>query len=135
MKVASEENVQRQKFWISDAELNESSLSFIIIGKTTLFEPQPSLEHSARFTLRPSGFHLFEFCKKNYLIARPAPNLEDQVSVFMSSSDRVAPLYPQTPGSLFIALYDSHVCGGGIVTRLHTGQLSLVRLILHDISK
>jgi hypothetical protein len=35
----------------------------IIIGKTALFEPQPSLEDSARFIywITPSGFHFFGF--------------------------------------------------------------------------
>jgi hypothetical protein len=38
----------------------------------------------------------------------------------MSPSDRVAQLYPQAPGSLFIAFYDSQGDGGGILTCLHT---------------
>jgi hypothetical protein len=33
--------------------------------------------------------------------------VEDQVFVFMSLSDSVAQLYPQSPGSLFIVFYDS----------------------------
>jgi hypothetical protein len=48
------------------------------------------------------------------------PNLESQVPVFISHRNRVARLYPQTPGSLFIASYDSQGYGGGIRTRLHT---------------
>jgi hypothetical protein len=51
---------------------------------------------------------------------RPTPNLEDQVSVFMSPSDMVTQLYPQEPGSLLVAFYDSQGYGGGILTRLHT---------------
>jgi hypothetical protein len=51
---------------------------------------------------------------------RPTLNLDDQVSVFMSPSDRVAQLYPQAPGSLFVAFYDSQGYGGAILTRLHT---------------
>jgi hypothetical protein len=51
------------------------------------------------------------------------PSLEDQVSVFMSPSDRVAQLFPQAPGSLFIAFYDSQDYGGGILTRLHTRNM------------
>jgi hypothetical protein len=35
------------------------------------------------------------------------PDVEDQVPVFMSPSDRVAQLYPQAPGSIFIIFYDS----------------------------
>jgi hypothetical protein len=53
---------------------------------------------------------------------RQTPKLEDQVSVFMSPSNRVARIYPQAPSSLFIALYDSQGYGGGILTRLHTGK-------------
>jgi hypothetical protein len=39
--------------------------------------------------------------------------VKEQMPVFMSSSDRVAQLYPQAPGSLFIAFYDSQGYGGG----------------------
>jgi hypothetical protein len=49
---------------------------------------------------------------------RPTPNLEDQIPVFMSPSDRVTQLYPQAPGSLSVAFYDSQGYGGGIPTRL-----------------
>jgi hypothetical protein len=42
----------------------------------------------------------------------PSPNLEDQVSVFMSSSDRVAQLYPKAPCYLFVAFYVSQ--GNGV---------------------
>jgi hypothetical protein len=52
---------------------------------------------------------------------RDSPNLEGQVSMFISPSNRVARLYPQAMGSLFIASYDSQGYGGGIRTRLHTG--------------
>jgi hypothetical protein len=61
---------------------------------------------------------------------RPTPNLEDQVSVFMSPSDRVAQLYREAPGSLFVAFYDSQGYGGGILTRLHTGHVSKYCVIL-----
>jgi hypothetical protein len=46
------------------------------------------------------------------------PNLEDQVYVFMSPSDRVALLYPQAPGSIFAAFCDSQDYGRGIQTHL-----------------
>jgi hypothetical protein len=52
---------------------------------------------------------------------RDSPNLEDQVPVFMSPRDRVAQLYLQAPGSLFVASYDSQGYGGGVRTRLHMG--------------
>jgi hypothetical protein len=51
---------------------------------------------------------------------RPSPNLEDQVSVFMSTSDRVAQLYPQAPGSLSVGICDSEGYSGGILTRLYS---------------
>jgi hypothetical protein len=52
---------------------------------------------------------------------RDSPNLEDQVPVFISSRNRVAQLYPQALGSLFVASCDSQGYGGGIRPLLHTG--------------
>jgi hypothetical protein len=52
---------------------------------------------------------------------RDAPNLEDQVLVFISPMNRVAQLNPQALGSLFVASYDTQGYGGGIRPRLHTG--------------
>jgi hypothetical protein len=40
-----------------------------------------------------------------------AANLGDQVSVFVSPSDKVAHLYPQAPGSLFIVFSESFPWG------------------------
>jgi hypothetical protein len=37
----------------------------------------------------------------------------------MSPSDRVAQLYPQELGSLFIVFFYSQGCGGSILTCLH----------------
>jgi hypothetical protein len=51
----------------------------------------------------------------------PTRNLEDQVSVFMSPSDRVAQLYIQTLGSLFITFYNTQGYSGGVLTHLHMG--------------
>jgi hypothetical protein len=62
----------------------------------------------------------------------PNRNLDDQVSAFMSHSDRVAHLNPQTPDSLFVAFYDSQGYGGGFLTRLHTGMLLLIRYYYLD---
>jgi hypothetical protein len=56
------------------------------------------------------------------------PNLESHVPVFISPRDRVAQLYPQVQGSLFVASYDSQDYGGGIRPRLHMG-LVLMKLI------
>jgi hypothetical protein len=38
---------------------------------------------------------------------RHSPNLEGQVPVFISPRNRVAQLYPQALGSLFVAFYDA----------------------------
>jgi hypothetical protein len=50
-----------------------------------------------------------------------SPNVEGQVPVFMSTRNRMARLYPQALGSIFVASYDSQGCGGGTPTRLHAG--------------
>jgi hypothetical protein len=52
---------------------------------------------------------------------RDSPNLEGQVPVFISPRNRVAQLFPQALGSLFVASRHSEGYGGGIGTRLHTG--------------
>jgi hypothetical protein len=48
---------------------------------------------------------------------RDSPNLEGQVPVYISSRNRVAQLYPQALGSLFVVSYDSQGYGGGTRTR------------------
>jgi hypothetical protein len=60
-----------------------------------------------------------------YCLIWDCPNLEGQVPVFISSMNRVAQLYPQALGSLFVASCHSQGYGGGIITRLHTGVKSL----------
>jgi hypothetical protein len=47
--------------------------------------------------------------------------MEGQVPAFISPRKKVAQLYPQALGSLFVASYDSQRYGRGIRTRLHTG--------------
>jgi hypothetical protein len=53
------------------------------------------------------------------------PNLEIKVLVFISRRSRVAQLYPQALGSLFIASYDLQSYGGGSPTLLHTTGFEL----------
>jgi hypothetical protein len=53
---------------------------------------------------------------------RDSPNLEGQVPIFISPRNRVAQLYPQVLGTLYVASYYSQGCGGGIRTRLHRGK-------------
>jgi hypothetical protein len=50
---------------------------------------------------------------------RDSSSLEDQVPLFISSSHRVAHLYPQALGSFFVVSYDSQGYGVSIWTRLH----------------
>jgi hypothetical protein len=54
---------------------------------------------------------------------RDSPNLEGQVPVFISPRNRVAQLYSQALGSLFIVSYDSQGYGGDTGSRLHTDTL------------
>jgi hypothetical protein len=51
-----------------------------------------------------------------------SPDLEGQAPVFISPTDRLAQLYLQALGNLFVASYDSQGYGGGIRTRLHTAK-------------
>jgi hypothetical protein len=70
---------------------------FITVDKTALLEPYSSLEDSAR--LHPDWISLISQQQKLHskvvnLVSKFKP--EDQVLVFVSPSDRVAQLYPQT---------------------------------------
>jgi hypothetical protein len=58
---------------------------------------------------------------------RGAPNLEGQVPVYISPRNRMARLYPQALGSLFIAFYDSQGYGGNIPPRLHACRPSCLQ--------
>jgi hypothetical protein len=51
---------------------------------------------------------------------RDSPNLEGQIPVFIWLRNRVALLYSQALGSIFVASYDSQGYGGGIRPRLLT---------------
>jgi hypothetical protein len=50
------------------------------------------------------GFVIITFYGAGLLVQRPTPNLEDQVSVFMTPGDRMAQLYPQALGTHFSRL-------------------------------
>jgi hypothetical protein len=50
------------------------------------------------------GFVTITFLQGWIVSPRPTPNLEDQVSVFMTPGDRVAQLYPQALGTHFSRL-------------------------------
>jgi hypothetical protein len=52
-------------------------------------------------------------------LASNPSNLEDQVDVFISLSDKMVQLCPQALVSLFAVFDESQGEGGGILTRLH----------------
>jgi hypothetical protein len=76
-------------------------ITIIIIGKTALLGyslPSKILPHLfVQLWIRPSGFNFFGFCNNNFFYRarssalHPPPNMEDQVSVFMSPSGPVIP--------------------------------------------
>jgi hypothetical protein len=78
--------------------------------------------------LRPVGFKTVFFCPNFW----DSSNLEGQVPIFISHRNRVAQIYPRALGSLFVASYDSQGCGGGILTRLHTGMFTWLGNFLYD---
>jgi hypothetical protein len=103
-------------------------LIIIIIRKTVIFLAVAFLRTFCQICLELDHpvFTSLDFATIIFYRARssalcPIPNLEDQVPVFMSPSDRVAQLYPQAPGSHFVAFYDSQDYRGCIPTRLHMG--------------
>jgi hypothetical protein len=63
------------------------------------------------FGLRNGGFFFLQ-SKVVSLASNPQPG-DPGHCIF--PSDRVTQLYPPTPGSLFVAFYDLHGCGGGIL--------------------
>jgi hypothetical protein len=54
--------------------------------------------------------------KPYFTVSSETPNLEGQVTVFISPRNRVAQLYPRAMGSLYVISYDSQGYGGGILT-------------------
>jgi hypothetical protein len=66
-----------------------------VSGLDRLYYTPPSL--SARHYFWFLNIQFFSWLE--LLASRPTPNLEDQVSVFVTPRDRVAELYPWTLGS------------------------------------
>jgi hypothetical protein len=63
-----------------------------------------------------AGYHIENGAHDHILLSqiRDSPHLEGQVLVLISPRNRVAQLYPQALGSLFVVSYDSKGYGGGI---------------------
>jgi hypothetical protein len=104
--------------------LPDGVIHIITTGKTALFEPEPSLEDSASlhpvFTSLDFTIIFYFYRARSSSALHPTASAEDNIPVFMSTSDRVALLYPQAPHSLFITYYDLQGYGGGVLTHLHT---------------
>jgi hypothetical protein len=62
------------------------------------------------------------FSKSKVVRYALSPNLEDNGFLFTSPEDRVAQLYSQEPGSLFIIFCYSQGYEGGILSHLQTGN-------------
>jgi hypothetical protein len=111
------------------------SFIIIIITTTIIIGKLPFLSHSLPsqilpdlsipLQIRPWILQQQFFYGANSSALHPTLNLEDQVSVFISPSDRVAQLYHQVWGSRFVAFYDLQGYGGGILTCPHTGHTIL----------
>jgi hypothetical protein len=112
-------NMGTQKATSYNFQLHTSS-SFC---KIAFFKPQHSLENSARLhpIFTSLNIRTIIFLETKVISLAFTLELEDQVFVYRSSSDRMAQLYPQARGSHFVAFYSSQGCGGDILTSLHTG--------------
>jgi hypothetical protein len=92
---------------------SSSSSSWLYSPVRTLTSPHFFL-HSSRSLAAVVVFDLtvqsqapvevYSFYGAGLLVQRPTPNLEDQVSVFMTPGDRMAQLYPQALGTHFSRL-------------------------------
>jgi hypothetical protein len=91
--------------------------------RNNLSEPQLSLDCSVRLHLI---FTSLDFARVNFFYRarlsalQPTPKLEDQVSVFMSPTDRVAQFCLQALGYSFVTC-DLEGYGGGILIHLNMG--------------
>jgi hypothetical protein len=80
-------------------------LLLVLISTAFILRSEPRRTHD----------HIFQSQIKD------STNLEGQVPVFISRRNRVARLYPQALGFLFVDSYDSQGYGGGIRSHLHKG--------------
>jgi hypothetical protein len=85
-----------------------------------------NLLYSSFWTLPEQSLLGRKSCKTHghiFCLIWDSSNLEGQVPVFISATNRVAQLYPRVLGSLFVAFYDLQGCGEGILPSLHTGSV------------
>jgi hypothetical protein len=78
-----------------------------LLNKVILMLHQSSSSHgcTAQFGPWPP---LMGFRNAGLLVQRPTPNLEDQVSVFITPGDRVSQLYLRHWVPILVAFYDMH---------------------------
>jgi hypothetical protein len=60
-------------------------------------------------------------CSHSLVTDSKLPKLKAQVPIFISPTNRVAQLYPQALGSLFVTSCDSQSYSGSIQTHFHVG--------------
>jgi hypothetical protein len=63
-----------------------------------------ALQHNLGPSFPFLGFRIKHFYGAGLLVQRPTPNMEDQVSVYMTPGEWVAQLYPQALGTHFSRL-------------------------------
>jgi hypothetical protein len=85
-------------------------------------------------SVRPSGFHFFEFRNSNSLLQSKAVSLASNTQpggsgpciYRMSPSDTMTQIYPQAFGSRSVAFCVSQGYGGGILTGFHKGSSKII---------
>jgi hypothetical protein len=97
----------------------------VIIGRTVLFEPQPSLEDSIRMHL---VFTSLDFETTIFFLRNKVPSLASNchpdgpgLCVYVPQLQG-SPIIPQASGSIFVAFCDFQGYSGDILARLHLGQ-------------
>jgi hypothetical protein len=110
------------------------SIRYYVINKTDLLEPWPSWEHSARLhpLITSLDFSTIFILQSKVVSLTFNPHPGGPGPCIHAHNDRVAQLYPQATGSLYVAFYGSQGNGGGILTRIHTGaQASYLKSYRH----
>jgi hypothetical protein len=94
--------------------------------------PYPSLENSVRSGLvyTSSEFVTITLWQSKVVSLASNPQPGGLGLCIYVPSDRVAQLYTQALGSLFVASYGSQGYGGGTLTRLHTGRFRTFRPVV-----
>jgi hypothetical protein len=93
----------------------------LYLKKELLVSPLWAIDLLRRFSQIASDFHFLDFATIIFIqckvvsLESPPPGRARSLYV-CHPHDRVAQLYPQAPGRHFVALHDSYVYGGGILS-------------------